>query len=258
VTIALPFSGWPVALVVSALIGSFLNVCISRLPVGESVVWPRSRCPACRAPVRAWDNLPLVSFLVLGGRCRDCRAPISWRYPVVEVLAVGLAALVLWQDGLTWAGLRSYVLGLALIVVTFTDLEHRIIPDAITLPGIVLGLVFQLPSWQAVLDGLLGCLVAGGIFYLIAVISPHVFGREGMGGGDIKLAAMMGAFLGLRAVLLGVFVGVTVGGVSAVVLLVSGLRRWGEYVTFGPFLALGGVVAAFWAEPLLAWYLAAR
>jgi leader peptidase (prepilin peptidase)/N-methyltransferase len=253
-----PVVAWPAGVILAALLGSFLNVCISRLPAGESVVWPRSRCPECRAPIRAWHNLPLVSFLALGGRCRDCRAPISWRYPVVEALTVALGGLVLWQDGPTWAGLRSYALGLGLIVVTFTDLEHRIIPDAVTLPGIVLGLILQLPSLRAVLDGALGCLVAGGIFYLIAVASPHVFGREGMGGGDIKLAAMMGAFLGLRAVLLGVFVGVMVGGVAALVLLLVGLRRWGEYVTFGPFLALGGVVAAFWAEPLLAWYLGLR
>jgi leader peptidase (prepilin peptidase)/N-methyltransferase len=252
-----PVVAWPLAIALAAALGSFLNVCISRLPHGESVVAPRSRCPRCQSTIRAYDNIPLVSFALLGGRCRDCRAPISWRYPLVEALAVAAGLLVFWQLGPTWAGLRAFVLTLALIAVTFTDFEERIIPDRITLPGTVLGLAFQLyPSpWSGLLDGLLGLLVAGGLFFAIAWLSPKVFGREGMGGGDIKLAAMMGAFLGLKLVLVAIYVGVLVGGVFAVLGLVLGLTRLRQHIAFGPFLALGGVVGALWGRPILAWYL---
>jgi leader peptidase (prepilin peptidase) / N-methyltransferase len=249
---------WPLAIALAATLGSFLNVCISRLPHGGSVLTPRrSYCPRCRSAIRAYDNIPLVSFALLGGRCRDCRAPISWRYPLVEALAVAAGILVLWQLGPTWDGLRAFILTLALIAVTFTDFEERIIPDRITLPGIAVGLALQLyPSpGSGLLDGLLGLLVAGGLFYAIAWLSPKVFGREGMGGGDIKLAAMMGAFLGLKLVLVALYVGVLVGGVLAVLGLVLGLARLRQQIAFGPFLALGGVVAALWGRAILAWYL---
>jgi leader peptidase (prepilin peptidase) / N-methyltransferase len=246
---------WPVVVALGAVFGSFLNVCISRLPRGESIVYPPSHCPKCHAAIRAYDNVPLVSFALLRGRCRTCRAPISWRYPLVEALGVGAAGVVLWQLGPTWAALRAFVLVLALIAVTFTDLEWRIIPDWITLPGIAVGLAFQLyPAWSGVLDGLVGCLLAGGIFYAIAWLSPKVFGKEGMGGGDIKLAAMMGAFLGWKSVVLAIYVAVLVGGVSGLGLLVFGLRRLGQELAFGPFLALGGVVAVLWGRPFLSWY----
>ncbi len=246
---------WPMAVVLAAALGSFLNVCISRLPRGESIVSPPSHCPRCDTPIRAYDNIPLVSFAVLGGRCRACRTPISWRYPLVEALAVAAGVLVLWQLGATWDGARAFVFLLALIAVTFTDLEHHIIPDWITLPGILVGLAFQLyPSPRAVLDGLLGCLLGGGMFYVIAWLSPKVFGQEGMGGGDIKLAGMMGAFLGWKVVLVAVYVAVLVGGVGGVLLLLLGLKRLGQHLAFGPFLALGGIVAALWGRPFLSWY----
>jgi leader peptidase (prepilin peptidase) / N-methyltransferase len=263
VTAAVPGSlpavvAWPLAIALAATLGSFLNVCISRLPHGGSVLTPRrSYCPRCQSAIRAYDNIPLVSFALLGGRCRDCRAPISWRYPLVEALAVAAGILVLWQLGPTWDGLRAFILTLALIAVTFTDFEERIIPDRITLPGIAVGLALQLyPSpGSGLLDGLLGLLVAGGLFYAIAWLSPKVFGREGMGGGDIKLAAMMGAFLGLKLVLVALYVGVLVGGVLAVLGLALGLARLRQQIAFGPFLALGGVVAALWGRAILAWYL---
>jgi leader peptidase (prepilin peptidase)/N-methyltransferase len=242
-------------MVLAALLGSFLNVCIARLPRSESIVSPPSHCPRCDAAIRAYDNIPLVSFALLGGRCRACRAPISWRYPLVEALAVAAGALVLWQLGPTWDGLRAFVFLLALIAITFTDLEHNIIPDWITLPGILVGLAFQLyPSPRAVIEGLLGCLLGGGIFYAIAWLSPKVFGQEGMGGGDIKLAGMMGAFLGWKVVLLAIYVGILMGGLVGVLLLLLRLKRFRQYMAFGPFLALGGVVAVLWGHPVLGWY----
>jgi leader peptidase (prepilin peptidase)/N-methyltransferase len=252
-----PLLAWPLAVALAAVLGSFLNVCISRLPRGESIVRPASRCPHCRTPIRARDNIPLLSFVLLRGRCRACRAPIAWRYPLVEALAVGLAALVLSELGPTWAGLRAFALGLLLIAVTVTDLETRLIPDRLTLPGLGLGLGLQLhpAPWPGLLDGLLGALAAGGVFFLIAWLSPYVFGREGMGGGDVKLAAMLGAFLGLELVAVAIFLGVLAGGLTAAMLLVFRLRALGEYLAFGPFLALGGLVAAVWGPSLLAWYL---
>jgi leader peptidase (prepilin peptidase)/N-methyltransferase len=260
VTVALPggfppLFAWSFVVALAALLGSFLNVCISRLPAGESIVYPASHCPRCQVPIRVYDNIPILSFVILGGRCRACRQPISWRYPIVEALAVLVGALALWHFGLTWAGLRAFVLGLALVAVTFTDFETRLIPDAITLPGIAVGLLFQLyPSPRGLLDGVIGCLLAGGIFYLIAWLSPLVFGREGMGGGDIKLAAMMGAFLGWKLVLVAIYFGILAGGVSAIALLLTGQRQWGQYLAFGPFLAAGGLAAIFWGQPVLDWY----
>jgi leader peptidase (prepilin peptidase)/N-methyltransferase len=253
-----PVVVWPLAIALAATLGSFLNVCISRLPHGGSVVSPRrSHCPRCQSAIRAYDNIPLVSFALLGGRCRDCRAPISWRYPLVEALAVGAGLLVLWRLGPTWDGLRAFVFLALLIAVTFTDFEERMIPDRITLPGAAVGLLFQLhPSpWSGLMDGVLGLLVAGGLFYLIAWLSPKVFGREGMGGGDIKLAGMMGAFLGLKLVVFAIYVAVLLGGVFAVLGLALGWTRLREHIAFGPFLALGGVVAALWGRQFLAWYL---
>jgi len=251
-----PLLAWPFLVALGALLGSFLNVCISRLPRGESVISPPSRCPRCQTPIRYYDNVPLLSFVILGGRCRACREPISWRYPVVEALAVTVGLLVLWRLGPTWEGLRAFLLGLALITVAFTDLETLLIPDRVTLPGIVAGLLLRLyPSPGDVIDGVLGAAVAGGIFFVIMWGSPFVFGREGMGFGDVKLAAMMGAFLGLPVVLVATFLGVLAGGLTATLLLLLGLRRLGEYLPFGAFLALGGVLAALWGRSLLAWYL---
>jgi leader peptidase (prepilin peptidase)/N-methyltransferase len=251
-----PSLAWPFVVAVTALLGSFLNVCISRLPRGESIVSPPSHCPRCGTPIRFYDNIPLVSFLLLRGRCRACRGPISWRYPVVEALAVACGLLVLWRLGPTWEGLRAFVLSLGLITVAFTDLETLLIPDRITLPGIVVGLVLRLyPSPWDVLDGVVGGAVAGGLFFGILWVSPFVFGREGMGFGDVKLAAMMGAFLGLPMVLVAIFLGVLAGGLTAIALLALGLRRLGEYLPFGSFLALGGVLGTLWGRPLLRWYL---
>jgi len=246
-----PGAAWPFAVALAAVLGSFLNVCISRLPRGESIVVPASHCPGCRAPIRYYDNIPIVSFVILAGRCRACRAPISWRYPLVEATAIGVGLLVLWRLGPTWEGLRVFLLGLALIAVTFIDLETLLIPDRITLPGIVVGLATHAyPSPRDLGSAVFGCLLAGALFYLVALLS-----RGGMGGGDIKLAAMLGAFLGWPLVLVAIFLGVLAGGVSGLVLLLLGLKGRKDPVPFGPFLALGGFVAALWGRPLLGWYL---
>ncbi len=251
-----PAITWPIVVAVAAALGSFLNVCISRLPRGESIVYPPSHCPRCQTPIRHYDNIPLVSFAVLGGRCRACRSAISWRYPLVEGLAVIAGLLVFWKLGPTWEGLRAFVLVLALIAITFTDFEHHIIPNWISLPGIVVGLASRLyPSPWDVVDGVIGCLIAAAIFFAIVWLSPMVFGKEGMGMGDVKLAGMLGAFLGLKVVIVAIYAAVFAGGIAGVLLLVFGMKRFGQYIAFGPFLAFGGVIAALWGRSVLDWYL---
>lgn len=239
------------ATLLGAVAGSFANVAIHRLPRGESLVTPRSRCPHCGHPIRARDNIPLVSFLWLGGRCRDCGRPISWRYPLVEALTA-LLFLAAWRwFGPSLGALRAWLFALIMVIVLFVDLDHRIIPNAVTYPGLVLGLLLALPAgprgFLATLGAALG---AGLLFFLIAVLS-----RGGMGGGDVKLAAVMGAFLGWPVIAAALFVSFTLGGLVGLALLASGRRRRKDPVPFGPFLAVGGLAALFWGHTMVQWYL---
>ncbi|MFQ5839409.1 MAG: prepilin peptidase [Candidatus Methylomirabilales bacterium] len=238
------------AMLFGLVVGSFCNVCIYRLPRAESVVLPGSRCPKCQIPIRPMDNIPLVSYLLLCGRCRSCNAPIAWRYPVVELLTGLLFAFAIARLGLNWWSVVVLAFLGALVVVTFIDLEHQIVPDVITLPGIGLGLALSLVSGDPpFLQALLGAVIGGGIFYLVAVAS-----RGGMGGGDIKLTAMIGAFLGWRLVLLTIFLGTLIGSGVAVTLLLLGRKGRKDLIPFGPFLALGATIAVFWGEDLIRWY----
>lgn len=238
-----------------AVIGSFLNVCIHRLPREESVAWPASRCPSCETPIAIYDNIPIVSYLALRGRCRACGVPIAIRYPLVEAAnALGYLA-VFWIFGFAgeayvYAGLLS-----ALIVITGTDLSHTMIPDAVTLPGIVIGLLCAaviLPI--GLVDSLFGMLLGGGLLWALAWVSPYVFGKEGMGGGDIKLMAMVGAFIGWKPVLLAIMIGSFLGSVVGVGLIALGIMRRDQYIPFGPFLAAGSLLALLFHQPLLDWY----
>jgi leader peptidase (prepilin peptidase)/N-methyltransferase len=237
------------------LVGSFLNVCIHRLPRKESIVWPSSRCPVCATPLKPYDNLPVISYLVLRGRCRICRTSISIRYPIVEMVnAIGYVFIVRWF-GLTWTSLIYAVLFSALLTVTFIDLAHQIIPDRITLPGIALGVVSAstvLPvGW---LNSTLGVLFGGGVLWILAWASPYLFGKEGMGGGDIKLLAMIGAFLGWQPTLLTIFIAAIVGSIVGVSLILFKVIRRDQYLPFGPFLACGAVVSMFFHREILDWY----
>ena len=238
-----------------AVIGSFLNVCIHRLPRRESVVWPASHCPTCGGQIAFYDNIPLLSYLLLGGRCRACQAPISIHYPIIEAAnAVGYAA-IFWYFGLTWHAAAYAVLFSALLVVTGTDLSHKIIPNVVTLPGILLGLLGAVTILPVgLLNSLLGVLVGGGILWGLAWASPYLFGKEGMGGGDIKLIAMVGAFLGWKPALLTIMIGSLVGSVIGVGLIAAKVIQRDQYLPFGPFLALGAVLSLFFHEPLLNWY----
>ncbi len=240
-----------------AILGSFLNVIIYRLPRGESIVRPPSACPECGRRITPRDNVPIVSYLILRGRCRHCKAVISSRYPVVELLAGLVPVLLLWRYGLGREALVLCVLSYVLIVVSFIDLDLRIIPDRVTLPGIAVGLILAPYLGLTTFGGsLLGAVVGGGALYLIAIAGTAAFGKESMGGGDIKLAAMLGAFLGWQAVLLLLFVAFLSGAVAGVILLAVRGKDCEHAIPFGPFIAFGTLLAVVWGDALLAWYAA--
>ena len=232
-----------------AALGSFLNVLIYRLPEEKSIIFPASNCPHCRKPIRFYDNIPVVSFILLKGRCRVCRGKISFRYPLVELITAVFSLLLFWKFGISFKYLFSFIFVCALIVITFIDLDHQIIPDVITLPGIpifflaalfVMGLRFQ--------DAFLGFLIGGGCLYVIAFVYELVTKREGMGGGDIKLLAMMGAFLGWQSLLFILLVSSLVGAVVGVAVMMIKGQDMKYAVPFGPFLSFAAVSYIFFGD----------
>ena len=268
-TIAFGWPLWTLAFVLGACIGSFLNVCIYRLPAEESVVHPRSRCPRCGTTIAWYDNLPIVSWALLRARCRGCHTPISARYPLVEAATGGLAILALARFGAEPLTVAVFVFTAALLLITFIDLDHRFIPDEVSLPGIVVGLaVSLLPGGIGLVDAALGALLGGGVLWLVAWGYEHLTGREGMGYGDVKLLAMIGAFLGWQAIPAVIVIASLTGSVAGLVamfdsrsrrrvrrverqfgplaVLVS-LRRASRRteIPFGPFLALGALAALY-------------
>jgi leader peptidase (prepilin peptidase) / N-methyltransferase len=238
-------------------VGSFLNVVIARLPAGRSIAHPGSACPHCGTAIRWYDNLPLLSYFVLRGRCRACRALISWRYPLVELMCGILFAAAYLRFGPGTQLIAPLVLLSALVAITGIDVDHQIIPDVLSIPGIALGLVASLApggiGWQ---DSVLGVVLGGGVFILIIVASAAVLGQPGMGVGDVKLGAMLGAFLGWKLVLLSILLSVLIGGPLAATLLATGRKGRKDPLPFGPFLAAGGVISLFWGDAVLAWYFA--
>ncbi|MFH1984498.1 MAG: A24 family peptidase [Pseudomonadota bacterium] len=240
-----------------ACIGSFLNVCIYRLPGGRSLAWPPSHCPSCSHPIRFYDNVPIVSYLILMGKCRHCRGTISPRYPLVEAITGLAAAATVVRFGVTLPALVYFVFIAALIVVTFIDIDTQRIFDVITLPGILIGVLSAaiLPK-MGIVDALLGALVGGGSLYLVAWMYIAIKKQEGMGGGDIKLLAMIGAFLGWKGVIMTIFVGSVTGTVAGLLQMTIGRRLDGRLrIPFGPFLAIGAVTYLFYGDELFHWYL---
>jgi leader peptidase (prepilin peptidase)/N-methyltransferase len=243
------------ALAIGLCIGSFLNVCIYRLPAGKSIIRPSSACPTCGRFIRWYDNIPIISYLILRAKCRGCGAKIALRYPLVELLS-GLAALsVLIQFGPHISAVIYFIFIAALLVITFIDIDHRIIPDVISLPGIPLGFVasFFLPQlrWH---NSLLGILVGGGSLLLVAWGYSLVTGKEGMGGGDIKLLAMIGAFLGWKGVLFTIMASSFIGTAIGLVLMVRAGKGMKLAVPFGPFLSLGAIIYLYFGERIIYWY----
>jgi len=239
-------------------IGSFLNVCIYRLPnPGQSIVFPASHCPTCDTPIRMYDNIPVISYLLLAGKCRSCRTPISPRYPIVELLS-GMAALaVLLKFGYSWEALVAYLFIAAMLVVTFIDIDHQKILDVITLPGIVIcflsSFIVDWVTWQ---QSLLGILAGGGSLYLVAKSYLLLTGKMGMGGGDIKLLAMIGGLTGWQGVLFTIFAGSASGTVAGLILIAAGrFTNFRLKIPFGPFLAFGAVTYLFSGKPIFYWYI---
>lgn len=235
-------------------IGSFLNVVIYRLPLGQSLATPPSRCRNCGYSLRWFDNIPVLSWALLRGRCRKCGISVSWQYPIVELIAGALFVLVVWQTPLGPLLVSRLLLVSILIALFGIDLEHQILPNSITLPGIAIGLLLSLiapPGWK---DAVLGTLLGAGILYAIAAGYYAWRREEGMGMGDVKMLAMIGAFLGWKAVLVTLVLSSFSGAIIGVILM--SVQRGGMKfaLPFGTFLAIGALVAMFVGEPLVAWY----
>jgi len=245
-----------ISIVFGAMIGSFLNVCIFRLPKEESIVWPGSYCPHCKNPIKSYDNIPLVSYILLKGRCRHCHTAISFQYPLVEGITA-LASLILFiKFGLSLSYLFYFLFVAALIVITVIDLYHQIIPDVISLPGIGVGLIASLLIPEITLfNSLFGILLGGGSLFLVATLYHWLFKREGMGGGDVKLLAMIGAFLGWKAVLLTILLSSLVGSITGIIVMLSKGKDFKYAIPFGPFLSFGAVIALFFQNEIIFWYL---
>ena len=231
------------AAVLGAVVGSFLNVVILRLPSdGESIMFPASHCPGCQQPLRWFENIPVISYLALRGRCRTCGMAISPQYPLVELAMAALSAAVCARFGVGFVGLYYFLFVAALLVIIFIDIHHQIIPDSISLPGIVLGFAGSLGNdqvtWQ---QSGLGILLGGGVLYAVAFGYYALTRREGMGGGDIKLLAMIGAFLGWQSLPYVLFASSLTGSLVGMVAMVRQGKGGQTRVPFGPFLALGAI-----------------
>lgn len=237
------------------LIGSFLNVVIYRVPRGESIVTPGSHCPACGHPLRAWELLPVISFLIQKGQCRNCQTHISWRYPVVELLTGALffltATLSLSAEMQLPRLFLNLIVVAMLVALSFIDLDTFRLPDVLTLPLLGIGLLgaFIIPGNPSGSDSVLSALGAGGFFWIIALVYP-----QGMGLGDVKLVAGLGAFLGFPHIFLAVFLGSFVGALIGLFLLFAGRKTFSQQIPFGPYLALGAIFALLWGTQFVDWY----
>jgi len=258
------------------VIGSFLNVCIIRIPGGKSIVLPASACTKCGEPIRPYDNIPVISYLLLRGRCRKCKTPISAMYPIVELLT-GLLLLGCFEAfGLTAEALKWAVFSAIMIVLVFTDLRERILPDVVNFAGFGLGLLlsfftspvdgtalalakrlFDSPPPVPVLsfvDALLGAAVGSGLLWLVSELYFRVRGREGMGMGDVKMMLMAGAFLGLKRTLLTIFAGSVLGSVLGVVVILARRKDSDYELPFGTFLGMAALLVVFFGTRLVYWY----
>jgi leader peptidase (prepilin peptidase)/N-methyltransferase len=253
-----------ITFLLGSIVGSFLNVCIYRIPRDSSIILPPSRCPSCNAPIKPYDNIPIISFVLLGGKCRQCRTRISPRYPLVEALNALLYVLVLWRFGPGWHMPLLFAFCSTMLVITFIDLDFQIIPDSITLPGTAVGLIagslilpdpFDRLSPLGFRESVIGLLSGGLVFFLIAEVSYRILRQEAMGGGDIKMMAMVGAFLGWKSVLLTTFAGSLAGSLIGVLLMLFKGTGRKTKIPFGPFLALGALLSMFCGQEILALYL---
>lgn len=237
-------------------LGSFANVIILRLPKGESIVRPRSHCPKCQAPVRFYDNIPVLSYFFLRGKCRNCRASISWRYPLVELITGLLFVAIFLKVGVSWTLVEYLWLAFAGVVVSVIDLDHRILPDVFTLSGVCIGLIgAAINPERSFYDSLFGVLAGGGFLFLVAYVYEAIRGEEGMGGGDIKLLAWIGAVLGWQAIIFTILISSITGSLAG--LIVAAIQKSGmkTAIPFGPFLFLAAILYVFVGPDLMRVYL---
>ncbi len=242
--------------ILGLIVGSFSNVCIYRIPRNESIVYPASHCPKCRSNISPKDNIPILSFILLKGRCRNCKSKISLQYPIVELLT-GLIYLIIYLIfGLSIQTLIYIILSSALIIIAFIDLNEQIVPDVISLPGIVVGFIisFFVP-YILFINSALGVLVGGGIILIIGLAGSVIFKKEAIGGGDVKLAAMIGAFLGWRYIIISLFLGFFLGAVAGIILIMSKIKSREDVIPFGPFIVLGSFITLLWGEKIISWYI---
>ena len=238
------------------IVGSFSNVCIYRIPRNESIVYPASHCPKCGKTIKPFDNIPLLSYILLKGRCRNCKSKISIQYPIVELLT-GLIYLIIYLIyGLSIQTLVYIILSSALIIIAFIDLNQQIIPDVISLPGIVIGFIvsFFVP-YISFVDSILGIVVGGGIILIIGLGGSVIYKKEAMGGGDVKLSAMIGAFLGWRYIIISLFLGFFLGALIGIILIIMKIKKREDVIPFGPFIILGSFITLLWGEKIISWYL---
>jgi len=276
-----PVLGYVIAGLFGAIIGSFLNVVIHRIPLEESIVFPNSRCPSCGSVIAFYDNIPILSYLMLGAKCRSCKEHISFRYPAVELITAALWVGVAWHDGLSVALPFDLIFVSALLALVFIDAEHMILPNVITYPGIGFALVARIaipylsgaphfddipslsggalagmPVWVVSVAGaLIGSLIGGGSLWLMGWTWERLRGIEAMGLGDVKMMFMAGAYLGWRLTILTIFVGVLTGSIIGILLMArQGQRNMQMLLPFGVFLGLGAVAALLFGAPLVEWY----
>ena len=238
------------------VIGSFLNVCIYRLPRDQSIVWPASRCTTCGREISWYENIPVLSYAILRGRCRTCGDRISLMYPLVEVVTAGVFVAVAAAFGLSWLLPIRLLFGCAMIVLLVIDLQHQILPNEITLPGIVVGLAASLiadPGWR---DALIGALAGGGLLSLVAWGYERIRHQEGLGFGDVKMLAMIGAFLGWKLMLLTLVGASLLGSLTAGVLMLAGRADWQSKLPLGTFLAIAAVPVSLVGNTVVNWYAA--
>ncbi|MBF0570243.1 MAG: prepilin peptidase [Candidatus Omnitrophica bacterium] len=247
--------------IVGAMTGSFLNVCIVRLPLEKSIVFPGSHCVACRTPIKWYDNIPLISWLLLGGRCRACKERISFRYWLVELLTGVIFLLFYLHYGIQPVLWPYLVMVSGFIVATFVDFEHRIIPDEVSIGGMVAGVVFSLfiPQLHGVRSpflgagfSLVGLLVGSGTIYLMGMFGDFIFKKETMGGGDVKLMGMVGAFMGWKLAVLTFFLAPFFGAGFGIV---EKIRTKDSTIAYGPFLIMAALVSLFWGEKIIYFFL---
>ncbi len=246
------------AAVVGAVVGSFLNVCIHRWPLGQSVVRPRSRCPGCGNPIAWYDNVPVLSWLVLRGRCRHCHQRISLQYPLVELATALIWLAAAWRFGVSVEALRGAAFLTLLLGIALTDARHMVIPDQMSIPGVAIGLgLAALPGGMRFVPALLGAVVGFAFFWLIKIVAEKIFRKPALGEGDILMLAMIGAFVGVAGVLLTVLLGSLLGLLIGVPISWwrGRLTLMGTYLPLGTFLALGAAIDYTWGDALVNWYL---